>query len=276
MQSRRARVVIEAGYTSRGYIGEVWALRHLIWTFAWREIVLRYRQTLAGVLWVVMRPLVTTAIFALVFGKFLNVPSGDVPYVLLILSGLTLWQFGASSFSGASESLHAQAGILSKVYFPRIIAPISAVLVNTVDLAVTLALLAVLMLFHGVMPDARIVLAPLFIIALVPACAGLGLWFAAVSAKYRDFRNITPFVVLLSLYISPVAFSSAVVPENWQFWYWLNPFVGAIEGFRWALFEGKAQFHWTGFYASMAISLVLLAAGYGYFRRVEQTIVDVI
>ncbi len=276
MQSRRARVVIEAGYTSRGYIGEVWALRHLIWTFAWREIVLRHKQTLAGLLWVVMRPLVTTGIFALIFGKFLKVPSGELPYALLILSGLTLWQFGASSFAGASESLFAQAGILSKVYFPRIIAPISAFVVNAIDLVVTLALLAVLMLFYGVIPDARVVVAPLFILVLLPACAGLGLWFAAVSAKYRDFRNIVPFLVLLSLYISPVAFSSTVVPQNWQFWYWLNPFVGAIEGFRWALFEGKAPIHWAGLYCSMAISLLLLLTGYAYFRRVERSIVDVI
>jgi len=273
---RQPFIVIEAGRPEQGYLREVWRLRHLIWMFSWREIVLRYKQTTAGVIWVVMRPLLTMAIFALVFGKFLKVPSGDLPYALLILSGLIPWQFAAYSFSGASESLFTHVGVISKVYFPRVIAPISAFVVNLVDLVVSLLLIAVFMLFYGVAPGAEVLTLPLFVLSLVPATAGMGLWFAAVSAKYRDFRNVIPFVVLLSLYVSPVAFSTSMVPEAWKFWYWLNPLVGAIEGFRWALFGGKAELYWNGMLASFVLSLVLLAVGYHYFRSVERSIVDVI
>lgn len=269
-------IVIEAGRPEQGYLREVWRLRHLVWMFCWREIALRYKQTTAGVLWVVMRPLLTMAIFALVFGKFLKVPSGDLPYALLILSGLIPWQFAANSFSGASESLFTHVGVISKVYFPRVIAPISAFAVNLVDLVVSLVLIAVFMLLYGIAPDAKVLTLPLFVLALVPATAGLGLWFAAVSAKYRDFRNVVPFVALVSLYVSPVAFPTSVVPEAWKFWYWLNPLVGGIEGFRWALFGGKAELYWNGMLGSLVLSLMLLIIGYSYFRRVERSIVDVI
>lgn len=275
-QSQQPLVDIQAGRTDRGYLRDVWRMRHLIWLFAWREIVLRYKQTTAGVLWVVLRPLATMAVFAVVFGKFLKVPSGDLPYALLILSGLVPWQFAANSFSGASESLFNHIGVISKVYFPRVIAPISAFVANLVDLAVCLLLLAAFMLFYGIVPDVKVLALPLFIVAIVPAAAGLGLWFAAVSAKYRDFRNVVPFVVLFSLYASPIAFPTSVVPESWRFWYWLNPLVGVIEGTRWALFAGKSELYWAGMLASLALSFVLLVGGYAYFRRVERSIVDVI
>jgi lipopolysaccharide transport system permease protein len=276
MQMQQPHTVIEAGRAEQGYLRDVWRLRHLIWMFSWREMVLRYKQTTAGVLWVVMRPLLTMAIFALVFGKFLKVPSGDLPFALLVLSGLIPWQFAAYSFSGAGESLFTHVGVISKVYFPRVIAPVSALFVNLVDLAVSLALMAVFMLFYGIAPDEKVLALPLFIVAVVPATVGLGLWFAAVSAKYRDFRNVIPFAVLVSLYVSPVGFPTSVVPESWKFWYWLNPLVGAIEGFRWSLFGGKAELYWPGMLSSFALSLVLLVFGFAYFRRVERTIVDII
>jgi lipopolysaccharide transport system permease protein len=273
---QRSHTVIEAGKSERGYLRDVWRLRHLIWMFAWRDLVLRYKQTTAGVLWVVIRPLFTMAIFALVFGKFLKVESGDLPYALLILSGLIPWQFAAYTFSGASESLFTQINVISKVYFPRVIAPISALFVNLADLMVSLILMALFMLFYGVAPDAKVLLLPLFALALIPGALGLGLWFAAVSAKYRDFRNVVPFVVMLSLYASPVGFPTSLVPEAWKFWYWLNPLVGAIEGFRWCLFGGKTELYWTAMISSFGLSLALLAIGVVYFRRVERTIVDII
>jgi len=273
---QRPHTVIEAGKPERGYLRDVWRLRHLIWMFAWRDMVLRYKQTTAGVLWVVIRPLLTMAIFALVFGKFLRVNSGDLPYALLILSGLIPWQFAAYTFSGASESLFTHVGVISKVYFPRIIAPISALFVNLVDLAVSLVLMAVFMLFYGIVPDAKLLLLPVFILALVPGAVGVGLWFAAVSARYRDFRNVVPFVVMLSLYASPVGFPTSIIPDAWKFWYWLNPLVGAIEGFRWCLFRGKAELDWSPMLWSFAISIALLIVGTAYFRRVERTIVDVL
>lgn len=276
MSTSHPLIIIEAGRTNQAYLAETWKLRHLVWMFAWREISLRYRQTIAGVLWVVIRPLATMAIFAVVFGKFLKIPSGDLPYALLILSGLIPWQFAAYSFAGAGESLFTHVGVISKVYFPRIIAPMSAFIVNLVDLIVSLGLIALFMVFYGVSPDARLIFLPLFVIASIPGTAGLGLWFAAVSARYRDFRNVIPFVVLLSLYASPVAFSAAIVPEQLRFWYWLNPLVGVIEGFRWALFAGRTQLYWPGIFASMVVSLGVLLWGYTYFRRVERSVVDVI
>ena len=276
MEIRRPHTVIEAGKTDRRYLHDVWRLRHLIWMFAWRDMVLRYKQTTAGVLWVVIRPLLTMAIFALVFGKFLKVHSGDLPYALLILSGLIPWQFAAYTFSGASESLFTHYGVISKVYFPRVVAPISALFVNLVDLVVSLALIAVFMLFYGVVPDEKVLALPLFVLAVIPGALGMGLWFAAISAKYRDFRNVIPFIVMLSLYASPVGFPTSLVPQAWKFWYWLNPLVGAIEGFRWCLFGGKAELYWSAMLWSFALSIAILAIGFVYFRRVEQTIVDII
>jgi lipopolysaccharide transport system permease protein len=275
-QSSRTGVIIEAGGQHQRYFGDVWALRHLLWMFAWREIVLRYKQTTVGILWVVLRPLLTVAIFAVVFGRFLRVPSGDLHYPLLILSGFIPWQFVAYSFAGASESLFTHSSVISKVYFPRIIAPISVFLVNVVDLAVALLLLAILMGVYGVIPDRRLLALPLFLLFPVPGAAGLALWFAAVSAKYRDFRNVIPFVVMLTLYVSPVAFSAAVVPAEWKFWYWLNPLVAAIEGMRWSLFSGRGELYWPGMLASLMLSLAVLVLGYRYFRSVERSIVDVI
>ena len=275
-RDQRPALVIEAGGRHQRYFSDLWALRHLIWMFAWREIVLRYRHTTAGVLWVVLRPLLTVAVFSVVFGKFLKVSSGEIPYALLILSGFIPWQFAAYSFAGASESLFANASVISKVYFPRIIAPASVFLANLVDMGVSLLLLAALMVFYGVLPDARIVALPLFILFIVPGAAGLGLWFAAVSAKYCDFRNIVPFVVMLTLYLSPVAFPASVVPEPWKIWYWLNPLVGAIEGIRWTLFGGRVELYWPGMVLSLALSLAILLWGYRYFRRAERSIVDLI
>lgn len=271
---QRPLIVIEAGRAQRGYLRDVWRLRHLIWMFSWREIVLRYKQTLAGVLWVLIRPLVTMTIFALVFGRFLKIPSNDVPYPLLVLSGLIPWQFAAYSFANASDSLFTHVGVISKVYFPRIIAPMSAFLVNAIDLVVAIGLLAIFMFVYGLVPDLRVLALPVFILAVMPATAGLGLWFAAVSAKYRDFRNVTPFIVLLSLYASPVAFTSGLVPHELKFWYWLNPLVFGIEGVRWALFRGNAELYWPGILISFSISAALLVSGFLYFRRVEQSIVD--
>jgi lipopolysaccharide transport system permease protein len=192
-----------------------------------------------------------------VFGKFLKVPSGDLPYALLILSGLIPWQFAAYTFAGASESLFTHVGVISKIYFPRVIAPISALFVNLVDLAASLALMAIFMLFYGVAPDGKVIALPLFILALIPGVVGIGLWFAAISAKYRDFRNVVPFVVMLSLYASPVAFPASIVPEAWKFWYWLNPLVGAIEGIRWCLFGGLAELYWPAMLWSFALSIAL-------------------
>jgi lipopolysaccharide transport system permease protein len=269
-------IVIQSGRANAHYLRDVWRLKRLLAIFSWRDIVLKYRQTTAGVLWVALRPLLTMAVFAVVFGRFLKIPSGDIPYPLLILSGLIPWQFVAFSFAGASESLFNYGGVLSKVYFPRILVPLSTLAVNLVDLLVSLLLLVPFMVYYGVVPDWRVWTLPLFVLGAFPAAAGLGLWFSAVSAKYRDFRNVVPFVVLLSLYVSPVAFTAAIVPESWKAWYWLNPLVGLIEGFRWALFGGNATLFWPGVLASQVLSVAILVTGYFYFRRLERAIVDIL
>jgi lipopolysaccharide transport system permease protein len=275
-RAERPLVEIQAGRAGGRYLRDLWQARHLVLMFSWREIALRYKQTVAGVLWVVLRPLATTAIFALVFGKFLQVPSDGLPFALLVLAGLVPWQFAAYSFSGAADSLLAHAGVISKVYFPRLVVPLSVFVVNVIDLLVCLALLAAFMAAYGVAPDARVLALPLFVLAALPAAAGLGLWFAALTARYRDFRHVTPFVVMLSLYASPVAYPANVVPDAWRLWYWLNPLTVAIEGFRWSLFRGAAELHWPGIGCSLALSAAVLVAGYAYFRRAERSLADVI
>jgi lipopolysaccharide transport system permease protein len=244
--------------------------------FAWRDLVLRYKQTVVGILWVLLRPLATMAIFVVVFGKFLKVSSGDIPYPLLVLSGLIAWQFFTAVFAGVSESLFSYSAVLSKVYFPRFVVPLSAFVVNAVDALIALLLLIPFMAFYGIAPSWRMLVLPVVFAAATPASLGLGLWFAAVAAKYRDFRNIVPFVTTALLYASPVAFSGDVIPEVWRDVYWLNPLVGVIEGFRWVLF-GKASIPPAfGGIASAGISILLLLFGYRYFRRSERSVVDVI
>ena len=258
------------------YLSDVWNSRSLIVIFAWRDLVLRYKQTIIGVLWVLLRPLLTMAIFVVVFGKILRIPSGDVPYPLLILSGIIVWQFSTTVFAGVSESLFAYAPVLSKVYFPRLIVPLSVLLVGTVDVAVALTLFIPFMAFYGVTVSWKVVLLPLAFFAAIPASMGLGLWFAAVAAKYRDFRVIVPFLVMMSLYASPVAFSVDVIPSAWRDLYWINPLVGAIEAVRWILFDTAITPPLIGTAASAVISILLLLYGYFYFRSEERSVIDVI
>jgi lipopolysaccharide transport system permease protein len=244
--------------------------------FAWRDIVLRYKQTVIGVLWVVMRPLITVAIFAVVFGKVLKVPSGNIPYPLLILSGFIPWQLFTSVFAGVSESLFSYSSVLSKVYFPRIAVPLSAMLVHSLDALIALLLMVPFMAFYEVAPSWRLLWLPFAFLATLPAAFGLGLWFSAIAARYRDFRNVVPFVVVISLYASPVAFPAELVPEYWRDLYWINPLVGIIEAWRWILLDKPSSPPLIGTTAAVVISLALLAYGYRYFRRSERAVVDVI
>jgi len=269
-------IEITADTGRKRYAAEVWRARNLIFLFTWRDTAVRYRQTFAGVLWVLLRPLVTMAIFTLVFGKFLKVPSGDTPYALLILSGLLPWQFFAYGFSGVGDSLFRYSSVISKVYFPRIIVPLSAFAGNVIDTLVALMLFVPLMLYYDIAPSWRLLLLPVVFAAAVPASLGLGLWFSALSVRYRDFMHITPFLVMLSLYASPVGFASDVVPKHLQDYYWLNPLVGVINAFRWVLFDVPFEPPVNGLLGSVLLSACLLVFGYLYFRRVERSFVDVI
>lgn len=270
-------LVIEAGRAERHYWRDLWRYRELLFFLAWRDVLVRYKQTAIGVLWAVLRPLLTMTAFTLVFGKLAKLPSGsDVPYAMLVIAGLLPWQFFSNAFSEAGNSLIANANMISKVYFPRLVVPASAVIVSFVDFLVSSAILGGLMFWYGFVPDWHMLTLPLFMLMALAAAAGAGLWVAALNVKYRDFRFVVPFVAQIGLYISPVGFISDIVPEQWRLLYSINPMVGVIDGFRWALLRGAAPFYWPGFMLSLLLLLLILVAGVVYFRKTERSFADVI
>ena len=269
-------IIIEAGRTERHYWRDLWRYRELFFFLAWRDILVRYKQTIIGILWALGRPLITMLVFTLVFSKLAKLPSEGVPYPILIFAALLPWQFFSGAFSGAGESLVSNASMISKVYFPRMVVPASAVIVSFVDFLISGMILVGLMIWYGFAPNLHMLALPLFIIVVFAAAMGAGLWIAALNVKYRDFRIIVPFVVQFGLYISPVGFSSTIVPEQWRLLYSLNPMVGVIDGFRWAILGGNTQLYWPGFLLSLFLVLVILITGIVYFRKTEKTFADVI
>ncbi len=269
-------LVIEAGKSELHYWKDLWFYRELFVFLAWRDLLVRYKQTAIGVAWAVIRPLLTMLIFTVVFGKLAKLPSeGDAPYAVLVLVAMVPWQFASSAFSEAAASLITNGSMISKVYFPRMIVPASAVIVSLVDLLVSLVLLGAFMAFYGVVPGVRILLVPVFIVLAFLAALGAGLWIAALTVKYRDFRYVVPFVVQLGLYVSPIGFSSAIVPEQWRLLYSLNPMAGVIDGFRWAVL-GSDTLYLSGVALSVVVVVVTLVTGVFYFRVTEKTFADVI
>ena len=269
-------LVIEAGRAERHYWRDLWRYRELFFFLAWRDILVRYKQTVIGILWALGRPLLTMLVFTLVFSKLAKLPSEGAPYPILVFAALLPWQFFSGAFSGAGESLISNAGMISKVYFPRLVVPASAVIVSFADFIISGILLVGLMIWYGFAPSLRMLTLPLFIFVAFAAAMGAGLWIAALNVKYRDFRIIVPFVVQFGLYISPVGFSSNIVPEQWRLFYSLNPMVGVIDGFRWAILGGNTQLYWPGFLLSIFLVLVILVTGIVYFRKTEKTFADVI
>ena len=270
-------LIIEAGKTDRHYWLDLWRYRELFYTLAWRDITVRYKQTVLGIVWSVLRPLLTMIVFTIVFSKIAKLPSdGDVPYPILVFAALLPWQFFSNAFSEAGESIVANSSMISKVYFPRLIVPASSVIVSLVDLFISAFILAGLMLWYGYFPDERILLLPVFILIAFLAAMGLGLWIAALNVKYRDFRYVIPFIVQFGLYISPVGFSSSIVPEKWRLLYSLNPMVGVIDGFRWAMLGGDTPIYWPGMALSLTLVILILITGVLYFRQAEKTFVDII
>jgi lipopolysaccharide transport system permease protein len=269
-------LIIEAGRSERHYWRDLWRYRELFFFLAWRDILVRYKQTVIGILWALGRPLITMLVFTLVFSKLAKLPSEGVPYPILVFAALLPWQFFSSAFNGAGDSLISNAGMISKVYFPRLVIPASAVIVAFVDFLFSVVILVGLMAWYGFAPNLRMLTLPLFILVAFAAAMGAGLWIAALNVKYRDFRIIVPFVVQFGLYISPVGFSSTIVPEQWRLVYSLNPMVGVIDGFRWAILGGNTQLYWPGFLLSLFLVLVILVTGVVYFRKTEKTFADVI
>lgn len=270
------QLVIEAGRTERHYWADLWRYRELFYFLAWRDILVRYKQTAIGVAWALVRPFLTMIVFTVVFGKLAKLPSDGVPYPVLVFAAMLPWQFFANSLSEASNSLVGNANLISKVYFPRLIIPASSVITSFVDFLISALILVGVMVWYQFMPGWRIFTLPLFIAIAFAAAMGIGLWLTALNVKYRDFRYIVPFIVQFGLYISPVGFSSSVVPEKWRLLFSLNPMVGVIDGFRWAILGGDVQIYWPGFLISNGLVLFFLVTGIWYFRRTEKTFADVI
>lgn len=271
-----ATLVIEAGKTEKQYWQDLWLYRELFYFLAWRDILVRYKQTAIGMAWALIRPFLTMVVFSVIFGSLAKLPSAGVPYPILVFSALLPWQFFANSLSECSNSLVTNSRLISKIYFPRLIVPISAVVVSFVDFMVSGMILLGLMAWYSYVPTWRILLLPLFIAIAISASVGAGLWLASLNVQYRDFRYVVPFIVQFGLYISPVGFSSSVVPERYRLIYSLNPMVGVIDGFRWAILGGETGLYWPGFLLSMGLVLLLVVSGIWYFRRMERTFADVI
>ncbi len=271
-----SRLIIEAGKAEQHYWRDLWRYRELFYFLAWRDILVRYKQTVIGVLWAVLRPILTTAVFVFVFGRLAKMPSEGVPYPVLVFAAMLPWQFFASALTEASNSLVGNANMISKIYFPRLIVPASAIIVALTDFFISLGILAVLMVGYGVAPTWHLLLLiPLTGVAFL-AAFGAGLWLAALNVEYRDFRYVLPFIVQFGLYVSPVGFSSSIVPEQWRLVYSLNPMVGVIDGFRWAITGADTSIHWPGFAVSMLLVVLIALGGLWYFRKTERAFADVI
>lgn len=270
-------LVIEAGRTEQQYWKDLWRYRELFYFLAWRDILVRYKQTIIGIAWALIRPFLTMVVFTVVFGKIAKLPSeAGAPYPILVFAAMLPWQFFANSLSECSNSLITNANLISKVYFPRLIVPTSAVIVSFVDFMISGMILLGLMAWYDFVPSWRIMTLPLFIGIAFMASMGVGLWLASLNVKYRDFRYVVPFIVQFGLYISPVGFSSSLVPEGWRFIYSLNPMVGVIDGFRWAILGGESKLYLPGFTLSLGLVALLFTSGIWYFRKVERIFADVI
>ncbi|MBD2690183.1 ABC transporter permease [Anabaena catenula] len=269
-------LLIKAGRTEQQYWRDLWRYRELFYFLAWRDILVRYKQTAIGMAWALIRPFLTMVVFTVVFGQLAKLPSQGVPYPILVFSGMLPWQFFGNSLTECSNSLISNSNLISKVYFPRLIVPTSAVVVSFVDFLISGMILLALMAWYNFVPSWRILTLPVFISIAFAASMGAGLWLASLNVQYRDFRYIVPFIVQFGLYISPVGFSSSLVPEKWRFIYSLNPMVGVIDGFRWAILGGESHLYLPGFLLSFALVISLLFSGIWYFRKMERKFADVI
>jgi lipopolysaccharide transport system permease protein len=266
-------LTIEAGRPASGLLREAWEHRELLSLLAWRDIAVRYKQTALGVAWALLRPLLMTLVFVVVFALIVKAPSPNAPYGVLVLSGILLWQLISGTLSAASESLLGNAGMLSKVYFPRMLFPLSGAAAPLVDFVVGMILLGGLMAWYGLLPTWRIAFLPAMVALALCMALGAGLWLSAAVVKYRDLRFVVPFMVQVGLYASPVAYPSSLVPERWQLLYAINPAVGVIDGIRWSLL-GDAFVNVPALAISITATAVLVVLGTIYFRQVERTLVD--
>jgi lipopolysaccharide transport system permease protein len=267
-------IIIEQGRSERNYWKDLWRFRELFYILSWRDIKVRYKQTVIGAAWAIIRPLLTMIVFTFVFGKVAKLPSeGNAPYALMVFAGLLPWQFFSSSLTEASNSLIGNTNLITKVYFPRLIIPASAVITSFVDFAISFGLLVLMMIGYQYTPSWQIVFLPIFLLLAFVTSFGVSLYLTALNVKYRDFRYIIPFIVQFGLYVSPVGFSSTIVPDQWRFLYACNPMVSVIDGFRWCIL-GEANLQWDMLAISMVVTAFFLVIGIRYFRKTEKSFAD--
>lgn len=276
MKKEKFQFTIEAGKSERHYWMDLWRYRELFYILAWRDIAVRYKQTIIGVLWAVLRPLLTMMIFVVVFGKIAKLPSEGVPYPIYVFAAMLPWTFFATAFADASNSLIGNSNLISKVYFPRLIMPAASVIVSVVDFLISFLILLALMVWNRYLPNWHMFALPLFLLLAFFAALGTGLLIASLNVKYRDFRFVIPFIVQLGLYISPVGFSSTIIPEQYRVLYYLNPMVGVIDGFRWAISGGATALNRDELMISLTMVVLLCFIGITNFRNTEKNFADVI
>jgi len=278
------KIIIEPGTENSNYIKDLWNYRGLFYFLAWRDILVRYKQTVIGILWSILQPLISIVVFTIVFNKLGKFPSeAGVPYAIMVCAGMLPWQFFSSSFSSCANSLIANSNLLSKVYFPRLIVPASTIIVTLIDFLISFLILIGLFVWYGFLPDSKIFMLPLFLVLAIITAMGAGLFIAALNVKFRDFKYIVPFIIQFGIYISPVGYSSGAmvynnpdIPEFLKNLYPLNPMVGVIDGFRWCILGGESQLHMHSLIASIIISILFLILGVWYFRKMEKSFADVI
>jgi lipopolysaccharide transport system permease protein len=269
-------IIIEPGRRERHYWHDLWRYRELFRVLAWRDVSVRYKQTVIGAAWALIRPFLTMVVFTVVFGKIAGLPSQGTPYALLVFAGMLPWTFFSSALTDASNSLISNANLISKVYFPRLIVPAATVVVAFIDFLISFVILVALMIWYRYLPGWQILLLPAFIAIAVLASFGPALWITSLNVKYRDFRYVIPFVVQLGLYVSPVGFSSSVIPEQWRLLYSTNPMVGVIDGFRWCILGGQSELYMPGLWMSIGVTVFFLWLGIRQFRKMENSFADLI
>jgi lipopolysaccharide transport system permease protein len=276
-RSKESLLVIESGRTEKNYWADLWRYRELFIILSWRDLSVRYKQTIIGILWAILRPFLTMVVFTVIFSRIAKLPSdGNAPYALMVFAAMLPWSLFANSLAESSNSLIDNTNLISKVYFPRLIIPAATLITALVDFLISFVILVAMMIYYQFMPGWQIVLIPFFIILALMASLGPGLWITALNVKYRDFRYVIPFLVQCGLYVSPVGFSSNVVPDKWRLLYSLNPMVGVIDGFRWCILGGNSPIYLPGFFLSLAIIASFLWLGVSRFRKMEKTFTDII
>ncbi len=269
-------IVIKPGKSSISIFKELWDYRDLFFFLSWKDVLVRYKQTVVGVAWSLIRPILTMIVFTIIFGKVAGLPSGSAAYPILVFAGMLPWQFFSNSLANSSASLINNSAMISKVYFPRIIIPCTSIIVSFVDFIISFFILVVLMVWYHFLPSWQVVFLPLFIVLAAFTSLGIGFWMSALNVRFRDFQYVIPFMVQFGLYISPVGFSSSVIPEKWRLLYSLNPMVGVIDGFRWSIIGGEYSLYLPGFVLSIATAVLLMVSGFLFFINQERSFADYI